>query len=299
MKEKSLFFTQEEFQTFMLKKIQEVFPDVRFVIEEFFTISIQQDGKEKGKLHLHNAWNGYESSGDLNEVLHYLEAMIATQQHIHDESLTFTYPKDKESIYPSIRPTNYAQETITSEEGERKTDLITQPIAGDVMFMYILDYPQFVVAMTEDMLLKNVRNEENKHMSEEELKKTNGYQYLKEMVIEQAWENQKKRGWVKYSVRKKTPFGLFYHFHHPEYEYQGQFFIKEWTKKHLGPLFYITFPTKNSTLVLVPNGTTPQVRHLGKQLLLLDNERVRQHERNYMTSSHVYMVHPDKGITLA
>ena len=83
LKEKALLFTKEEFQDFMLRKMQENFPHINFTIQEHFSIEMKKEGKLCGVIHLNNAWNAYETTSDLNEVIHYLEANVSPTSSIH------------------------------------------------------------------------------------------------------------------------------------------------------------------------------------------------------------------------
>ena len=97
----------------------------------------------------------------------------------------------------------------SNEDGDPKSIIFKEDLAEDIMLMYIVDHPKFVFGITEDMLVKNVKNEKNEQLSDKEIKTTSGYHYLKELVIETAWQNQRKRGWVKYALKKKNVFGVF------------------------------------------------------------------------------------------
>lgn len=211
---------KEDFYTFINSHLIDTYPSYQITRiskdnEETFEIQSKQDEHIKTMYHAENDWMNYQKDHDIDSVLSKIKFYFEQLHVFYNTSF------DLEKIVPVIRAYDSSSESIEQS--------IKFPFAGGLHIFLLQQFDGYKIMVPEkDFLDKN-----------------------REELYEQSLSNVMKRGWAPSKMKNSPDGGIasFWFFESNE-PYQGQFLIKKWTKEKFGKTFYISFPTRNITLVL-------------------------------------------------
>jgi hypothetical protein len=182
-------------------------------------------GSAKGILSLHNVWQSYVRTGDLNQAIDFLNGIIHASTYGQQ---TENMALDAERIFPSLRPEGYSRQMETG-------DLLCEGrLPGlDTVFMERKD--GFTVLINKELLLANP-------------------QWDEKSLIHKAYENLRNRGWSAPQLRLPVPFntvpGEILVFHTEDDPIELQLLVPQLYRPHLPESFLAAFPARYNALVL-------------------------------------------------
>jgi hypothetical protein len=229
---KKTMLIKQELTEFVMKRIKENSPVISFEQgeDELTYRLIEPNGDDSGWLRLHNIWHAYQRSGDLNEVIDFINAQIEVMQYIKQMT---EQPRGVNvfNVYPAIRPSDY----IKGQKDFLGKCLSDNSVPGlDTVFLERKE--GFMIVLNEGLVAPVLV-----YMNIEEIKK-------------QAYDNLRKKGWVashtSIAAMNHEDGGIFHVFEAPGYPFHHQFFLEDMSSANLPHSFLVAFSGQNTAVVL-------------------------------------------------
>jgi len=225
-------FNESEVVDFIIGRIKELYPNAHFEQLEQHKYRVWFTGQSplldtgQAEIYFGNIIENYKKTNNINTIVDfvntYTEILNTYTDRKADELINF------DNVFPVIKLTGYGL-----GKNKPEVEIVSDKLNKDLKFVYGENHATFV------NYLYNPLPESYTHGK----------------VVEKAFSNLKRKGWLK-EVDVNDINGIkFYRFDSDEYPYQGQFFIREWAYEHFqtGNIVY-SFPTANITLAMaVPN----------------------------------------------
>ena len=232
---------RDAFIYFILTEIKKVTPGVEFQqLENDFLYKLTYRELPEGckvTMDLINVWNNYQRTGSLNTLREFISAHLTGYKHFMNEA--FKGRKiDLEIVFPIIRGRENVKKLI--EDGRAMYEDLSQ----EILMLYAENFADSISYVPQNL--------------------PEGYKY--EKVKEKAFDNLKKQGWCEPIEVVNQNAGNIMLFANDKMPYQGQFFLKEMRDKHLGQIIFISFPSRDFTVVFKPD-----IVQLNNKDVLADN----------------------------
>jgi uncharacterized protein YtpQ (UPF0354 family) len=219
---------RNSFIEFIITEIKKVTPGVEFQqLENDFLYKLTYRNLPEGckvTMDLINVWNNYQRTGSLNTLREFVSAHLTGYKHFMNEALKGR-TIDLEIVFPIIRGRENVKKII--EEGSAMYDDLSQ----EILMLYAENFADSISYVPQKL--------------------TEGYK--PEQVKEKAFENLKKQGWCEPNEVVNQKAGNILLFINDKLPYQAQFFLKEMREKHLGRIIFISFPSRDFTVVFKPD----------------------------------------------
>src|SRR5690606_35581776 len=223
----------EDFARFMVPHLEDALnAELKAAGADAMTFDVfYHDGREeeKGELHLHNVYDTYCKTGDLNAAIDFMNGIVEATKYARSqnpEMIRF----DPNLIYPVLRPKQDIQRY--NEEGYK-----------------LLRYTE-IPGMDTVLLERNVGFS---LLLNEEMVKANP-QWDKLSLKQQAYENLRSRGWIEPNLQLQNPYAencQVWVYLEPPVPVQCQLFMPELTAGRLPKQFIAAFPNKETTMLLI------------------------------------------------
>lgn len=216
------------FIDFILTEIKKDTPGVEFQqLENDFLYKLTYRNLPegcKGTMDLINVWNNYQRTGSINTLREFVSAHLNAYKHFMNEALKGR-TIDLETVLPIIRGRENVKKII--EEGNAMYDDLSQ----EILMLYAENFADSISYVPQKL--------------------PEGYK--SEQVKEKAFENLKKQGWCEPIEVIKQNAGNIMLFVNDKMPYQGQFFLKDMREKYLGQIIFMSFPSRDFTVVFKPD----------------------------------------------
>lgn len=233
-------FTKSEYAEYILEQLP------RFV-EGFVVAKPTKLNEDKDPLHfdvyyeidnnkncifmnLNSNWEQYVNSGGKSSIL--ISVLDSVSQMVKQsvEMMKFNIAENKESIFPTVRHMFWLQEQMNSVPSE--IPHLSLPVA-DLVTLFYFDYEKYSMGVNSFMYRDG---------------------FGKDEVIEQAFKNVEKKGWVndRHKIDLKSGKVLIFEENDP---FNYQFFNTGWVEEHLGDNFYFSLPNRHEAVVYIPSKT--------------------------------------------
>jgi hypothetical protein len=223
---------KQELTEFVMNRVKENAPAISFEQgeDELTFRLIEPNGDASGWLWLHNIWHAYQRSGDLNEVIDFINGQIEAMQYI--KKMT-EQPRGVNifNVYPAIRPSDY----IKGQKDHLGKCISDNSVPGlDTVFVERNE--GFMVVLNEGLVEPVLV-----YMNIDEIKK-------------QAYDNLRKRGWVashmSIAAMNLDESGMFHVYESSGYPFHHQFFLEDMSSTNLPHSFLVAFSGQNTAVVL-------------------------------------------------
>lgn len=188
-----------------------------------------RDGKEDEKaiIGLHNAYETYRRTGDLNEAIDFMDGIMESSRYVRGMDLDRIF--DPNRIFPALRPRHEIMAMVKSgfnllhysEFPGLETVLIERKVG-------------FTLLLHEEMLASRP-------------------QWDKQSIKDRAYGNLRKKGWKKPNLVLQSPFCEESEVHvylDPPVPIQCQLLMPAMTARHLPESYIAAFPNKDTTMLL-------------------------------------------------
>lgn len=225
-------FTKKEFAEFVIRRFQKQTTEYEYrPLDANDPFKYGLTRKETGAyaiLYLHNAWETYIRTGDMNAIVDYMNDQLKIMKFTRQMEENFK-GVDLTKIYPAIRSYDFRKQ---QESGEMY--LFDERVPRlDSLFLERQD--GFSVFLTKEYIKPALV-----YMSEEEIK-------------EHAYANLRRRGWNPEHYRMPAPPGVEATFHmylRTDYPFQHQFFLPDMARNRLPASYLVAIPARDMAVVL-------------------------------------------------
>lgn len=263
MKQARLYDTPEQFAGMMMRHLSEALKARACQAEdEPLLLKVSFIGKDEGesRISLHNAYQTYINTGDLNQAIDHLNGIISSTNACQSEKTMMEI--DLSCIYPALRDTRYV------EEAGREMKFITEQSIPGLNIVYLELKRGFSKIINYPLL-------------------NNHHKLTEERVKRIAYRNLRSEGWTSPSMslpspsRKSCVFDVYIDNPFP---IECQFLNHDLSKANTPDNYLIAFTNRATTLAMRSTekmDTAKLALHLAKQAQF--NEIVR---RSYLVMPH-------------
>lgn len=231
-------FTQNEFSQFIKEQLLRIIPSISHIknpndgtLRIFMEDHAEKEDYEGTLVNLHSPWIYYVNhKGDSRAIQKFLKDTknaLSLQSEINNMKLRDL----KDNIFPSIRNMK-----LIDDAGGTEGLLYENTTLDEFITAFFLKKEKEKMSV---ILMKN----QYKDIEDEEIK-------------EVAYKNLRSQGWLKETEIEEVKSGKIIQYLHQGYHFNAQFFIQEWVEEEVGSSFYVSFPTRDSVYVYLPNKNT-------------------------------------------
>ena len=227
-------FSEAEVVDFVLNRIKEIYPNAHFEkLEEdryriWFTGTSPVSDNGEAEVYFGNVITNYNKTNDMNTLVDFVNAYSEILNTFSGKSNQHLINFD--NIFPVLKANDFSERLNTKlDKDKQEAIILSDRISNDLKFLYGENHPTFVNYLYNPL--------------------PEGYNHDK--VVEKAFSNLKRKGWMKEDEKTEINGISVYRFDSIAYPYQAQFFIKDWVYEYFkSPNLVFAFPTSSLTLVM-------------------------------------------------
>lgn len=232
---------RKSFIDYILTEIRKATPGVKIQqLENDFLYRLTYSNLPEGcdvTMDLINVWNNYQRTGSINTLNEFISAHLTGYKNfmrdVHKGRMI-----DLEIVFPIIRGRENVKKLVADGR------VMFEELSQELLMMYAENYPEsfsFIPLKLPEEITS-------------------------EQIKRKAFENLKKQGWYEPNETLSQNAGKILLFINDKQPYQAQFFLKEMRERYLGETIFISFPTRDFSVVYKPD-----IVHLDNNEIISDN----------------------------
>lgn len=226
--------SKEQFAHFVLRQMRRLNPDLQITAvdphDPFQYFISYSDDATSAKLHLHNVWEDYIRSGNLDMVVNFVHHQCQTMAYIRSTSRPDGMRIDPGRIYPVLRHPDYRQSQSNAD------DYLSETVVPELDTLFVQDQAECYIFLTKALLRA-------------------GRIPCEAEVKEQALNNIRMRGWHAPAMRlpaanMKSSGDAYHIFTKTEYPFELQFFLPDMVLGEMPSTFLLAIPARDMAVAL-------------------------------------------------